>query len=357
MARGGIRATLGGLAFLTALWAAGHVVTGCDRIAGIIILNSDELLDGGAGGRSSSGGSKDASVCSPEALSCSACASCDEVVEVFLDDFGAQTSPEGPLTGTTVGPDRSGALTTVECKQAEGPERVYAVHVGKDGFLTAKLSRPGTSFDSVLYARKSCCGMFDPTTHCNDSRKAEGDHTYHGGEVVSFRVVTGDVWYLFIDGSDSAAAGSYALDLNLSFGAACADQSWVPITVEAGSAMKLSGGTSGLGNDGLNRCFLNHIDGVGTSSEVIYELRAPADVAAFDFSLNGTFDTVLYARSACVDANFGDKSELTCVDENSGVGGEFIQSLPNTGGPLYVFVDTGPLVANNYDYTLTITPK
>src|SRR6185369_3578263 len=98
MARGGWRATIGALTLLPALWAAGHVVMGCDRIAGIIILNSDELLDGGAGGRSSSGGSKDAAACSPEALSCSACASCDEVVEVFLDDFGAQTSPEGPLT-------------------------------------------------------------------------------------------------------------------------------------------------------------------------------------------------------------------------------------------------------------------
>jgi hypothetical protein len=357
MARGGLRAATGVLTSLASLWAVAQAVMGCDLIAGIHTINPNDPPAGGTGGGSGAGGSRDSGACSPEALSCAACASCGEVVEVVLSDFGAPTSPEGPLTGKTAGTSRAAAVTSVECKQAEGPERVYAVHAGKDGFLTAKLSRAGTEFDSVLYARKSCCSMFDPTTHCSDSRKSEGDHSYRGGEVISFRVAQGEVWYLFIDGADSAAAGGYTLDLNLTSGVGCMGQGSVPITIEAGSAMKLSGGTSGLGNDGLNRCFLNHIDGVGTFSEVIYELRAPADVAAFDLSLNGTFDTVLYARSTCVDANFGDQSEISCVDENSGKGGEFIQGLQNTGSPLYVFVDTGPLVASSYDYTLIITPK
>jgi hypothetical protein len=209
----------------------------------------------------------------------------------------------------------------------------------------------------VLYARKSCCVTYDTSTHCNDSKKADGDHSYHGGEVLSFRVAKGDVWYLVVDGADSAQEGSYALDMNLSLGASCAGPGWVPIAIDPGSPMKLNGDTRGLGSDGYNRCFFNHPDGVGASSEIVYELRAPADITAFDLSLNGTFDTVLYARSACVDANFGDKSELACVDETVGPGGEFVQSLANSGAPLYIFVDTGPLPADSYEYTLTITPK
>src|SRR5262249_38623520 len=159
----------------------------------------------------------------------------------------------------------------VECKQADGPERIYAVHVGKDGFLTAKLSRAGTAFDSVLYARRSCCDTYDSSTHCNDSKLAEGDHSYHGGEVPSFRGAKGDVWYLVVDGASLAAAGSYTLDLTLSLGVACMGQGWVPIAIDPGSAMKLSGNTRGLGSDGHNSCFLGHPEGVGTLSEIVYE--------------------------------------------------------------------------------------
>jgi hypothetical protein len=357
MARGAFRAALRALASLVALWAAAQIGMGCDAIVGIHIINSDQQPAGGSGASPGTGGADDAGACSPEALSCAECAECHEVVDVILDDFGAPTSPALPLDGSTAGESRASARVTFECKQADGPERIHAVHIGQNGFLTAKLSRAGTEFDSVLYARKGCCFTSDPTTQCNDSRKFEGDHSSQGGEVISFRVAKGDVWYLFVDGSDSAAGGSYALDLNLTAGAGCAGQGWVPIAIDPGAPMKLSGDTPGRGSDGLNRCFLGHVDGVGTFSEVVYELRAPADVAAFDLSLNGTFDTVLYARSACVDSNVGDQSELTCIDDNSGVGGEFIQGLQNTGAPLYVFVDTGPISATSYEYTLTITPK
>jgi hypothetical protein len=354
---GGFKAELRALACLWALWGLGQVGIGCDKIAGIHPINSDEAPAGGVGGGSASGGVLDGGACSPEARTCAACVECSEIVDVFLDDFGAPTSPRLPITGSIAGASRVDALPSVECKQAVGPEHIYALHVGKDGFLTAKLSRTGTEFDSVLYARKGCCDTYDPSTRCNDSKLSEGDHSYHGGEVISFRVAKGDVWFLMVDGAHATAAGSYTLDLALSLGVACMGQGWVPIAIDPGSPMKLSGDTRGLGSDGYNRCFLNHPDGVGASSEIVYELSAPAGVASFDLALNGTFDTVLYARSICVDANFGDKSEIACVDETNGPGGEFIQDLANPGSPLYIFVDTGPLPAESYEYTLTITPK
>lgn len=345
------------IASLSALWALGQVGAACDKIAGIHTINPNDPPAGGTGGGAASGGALDSGACSPEARSCSDCAECSDVVDVFMDDVGAPASPAPSITGSTAGASRADALAGVECKQATGPERIYAVHVGKDGFLTAKLSRAGTAFDSVLYARKSCCDTYDSFTRCNDSKKTEGDHSYHGGEVLSFRVAKGDVWYLLVDGADEAATGSYTLDLSLSLGVACTGDGWVPITVDPGSPMKLSGNTRGLGSEGNNRCFLGHPDGVGTSSEIVYELRAPADVTGFDLALNGTFDTVLYARSACNDSNFGDPSELACKDETSGIGGEFLQGLTNAGAPLYIFVDTGLLPAESYEYTLTILPK
>jgi hypothetical protein len=331
---------------------------GCDTLVGIHVINPppDAGPTSDAGGDAGDDGASGV-VCSAAALSCAACLVCGEVVDVVFDDFGAPTSPTLPLTGSTAGDNRVAVLPSVECKQADGPERVYAVSVNKDGFLTAKLSREGTSFDSVLYARKSCCNTNEASTHCNDSKKAAGDHSALGGEVISFRVAKGDVWFLVVDGDDSAQAGSYTLDLNLSLGSACADGRWVPVSVDPGAPLTLSGNTQGLGSDGANRCFLGHAAGAGSSSEIVYELRASPGVSAFDLAVHGDFDAVLYARRACVDSNFVDTSEIVCEDASQEPIGELIKDLPYEGAPIYVFVDSGPLPGKSYDYTLTVIPK
>jgi hypothetical protein len=50
-------------------------------------------------------------------------------------------------------------------------------------------------------------------------------------------------------------------------------------------------------------------------------------------------------------------SEIVCRDETAGIGGEFITALPNSGAPLYIFVDTGSAPAASDEYSLIITPK
>src|SRR5262249_39714642 len=149
-------------------------------------------------------------------------------------------------------------------------------------------------------------------------------------------VDAGDVWYIFVDGS-GGEAGSYTLELDLSPGVACDDhgkQGWVPIAIEQGSPMTLSGKTTALGNQGQNRCFLGHPGGAGALGEIVYELRAPSSVTSFDLALNGTFDTVLYARSDCVDSNAGSAGEIICQDQNAGPGAEFVAGLSNKGSPI-----------------------
>jgi len=324
-------------------------VFGCEKLLGIQPVHVDRASTG-------SGGADSGPVCSPVTELCADCARCDEIVEVTLNDFGPPTSPPLPLTGSTSGMSHSTVEPGVECTQAQGPERIYAVRIGKDGYLTATLPRAATTFDSVLYARKSCCAKADPSARCNDSRKASSDHSFHGGEVLSFRVAKGDVWYLFVDGSDDER-GAFTLDLDLSPGVACAGQGYVPIAIEPGTPMTLSGNTMALGNQGQNRCFLNHPQGAGPLGEIVYELRAPKEVTAFDLALNGTFDAALYARSDCVDSNAGSPGEIVCKNENNGPGGEFITNLANSGGPIYVFVDTGALPAESFEYTLIVTPK
>jgi hypothetical protein len=323
----------------------------CDKVIGIQSLNEDR----GSASDAGIGGASDAGACSEAAERCAACVPCGEIVDVNLD-FSAPASPKLTLVGSTDGMSRSNVPGGVECPQSSGPERVYAVHVAQEGFLTARLLREATDFDSVLYGRKACCKETDTTTQCADSRKGADDHSYHGGEVISFRVAKGEDWYLFVDGSDGAA-GSYTLELDLARGSACMDEGSVPITIEPGSPMLLSGNTMSSGSDGENRCFMNHPTGAGDLGEIVYELRAPASVSAFDLTLHGNFNAVLYARSDCIDSNSGSASELVCADDNSSIGSEFIKDLQNPGSPLYVFVDTDPVPANSYDYTLIITPK
>lgn len=343
-----MHAALAGIAALVGIAA---LAPACDRVIGIDVLNAD-------GGVPTDGGVTDAAPgkeCSLEAKACASCVPCAEVVDVAIDDFGALTPA---LTGATVGASRTGVPASVACQATAGPERVYALRVAKSGILTARVARQGTMFDAVLYARKGCCDRVDVTTRCADSRQAAGAMALPGGEVISFPVAAGEVWYVIVDGPSAATSGGFTLDLDLSPGASCAGV--VPVVIEAGSPMTLRGTTTeAVGQD---RCFTGHPEGVGELGEVVYELRAPTSVAAFDLTVHGDFDTVLYARSSCVDSNVGSKDELACVDDDKSSGSEFITGLPNTGAPIYVFVDAGPSVTGaSYGrpllYDLIITPR
>jgi hypothetical protein len=323
-------AIFAGIAVLAGIAA---LAPACDRVIGIEVVNAD-------GGVPTEGGVADAApgkACSLEAKACAMCVPCAEVVDVALDNFGAQSSA---IIGETAGASRTGVPASVACQATDGPERVYALRVAKGGILTARLARQGTTFDTVLYARKGCCKRVDATTRCADSRQAAGAPALPGGEVISFPVAAGEVWYVIVDSPSAGASGGFTLDLDLAPGSACAGV--VPVIIEAGSPMSLRGTTTeAVGQD---RCFTGHTGGVGEFGEVVYELRAPASVTRFDLAVHGDFDTVLYARSSCVDTNAGSPDELACVDDDKSSGSEFINGLPNTGAPIYVFVDAGPSV-------------
>lgn len=343
--------SIAALVGMAALAGIAALAPACDQVIGIEVLNAD-------GGVPTEGGVGDAAPgkeCSLEAKACASCVPCGEIVDVAIDDFGALPAA---LTGATAGASRTSVPASVACEATDGPERVYALRVAKSGILTAHVARQGTMFDTVLYARKGCCARVDATTQCADSRQAAGAMALPGGEVISFPVVAGEVWYVIVDGPSAAASGGFTLDLDLSPGTSCAGV--VPVTIEAGSPMTLRGSTTeAVGQD---RCFTGHPAGVGELGEVVYELRAPTSVAAFDLTVHGNFDTVLYARSSCLDSNDGSKDELACADDDKSSGSEFITGLPNTGAPIYVFVDTGPSTTGaSYGrpllYDLIITPR
>jgi hypothetical protein len=286
-------------------------------------------------------------------MACAQCASCSDIVDVNFDSY--KTLPS--FHGTTSGVSLSNVGLVTGCTQAGGPERVYAVHAELDGFLTASLTRPTTTFDSVLYARKgSDCCTTAATTLCADSSNGTAGG-FLGGEVISFRAAKGDDWFIFVDGVDDTAlgAGDYELVLSYAGGVRC-DDGPIHVPIELGSKMTLLGDAQGLGEAGQHcgQCGADLCAGEG--SEAIYQITAPPSVKTLQIGLDPItthFDSVLYLRSVCMAA----ETQILCQDIRGAASdsGEKLK-LNNTGAPLYVFVDTGALQAPSYAYTLVVTP-
>src|SRR5262249_10532472 len=129
-----------------------------------------------------------------------------------------------------------------------------------------------------------CCTT-GATYLCADSSNGMPGGLF-GGEVLSFRVAKGDVWYIIVDGVDAVhGAGAYELVLSLASGVQCS-QGPVEVPIELGSRMTLLGDAQGLGNAGENcgQCGANTC--VGTGSEAIYRFTAPLFVKTLQFELN-----------------------------------------------------------------------
>jgi hypothetical protein len=283
---------------------------------------------------------------------------CGPVKEVTFTGPGNQFLPVTKTEGTgIVAPD-----PIFGCQKAGGPERVYAVTyngaAGTKAFLTASLRRLNTNFDTVLYAKKSCCA--GPTELCADSTDAAG--TAFGGEVLSMPVTAGDTWYIFVDGADPDDSGNYEIAFNLSYGWSCAgDQFYIPIQIERGSPITLKGTTDI--EDETNGCGSAGFGWIGWGSSAVYELRWAPDVTGVDIKLNNKDvmvqnDTLFYVRTACETqstAGSTPASELACIDINNS-SGELLQ-LPLTGKPqpLFLFSDVGK--GEGGPFELTLTPK
>jgi hypothetical protein len=343
----------------------GFCLLGCGLVIGIEEI---EITGGGSGARGSggnsgvgasgsvssagAGSSGSGEACGAAASACAQCANCLDVIDVYFDDYGTLL----PLFGETSGASRSTVGPVTGCSQAAGPERIYAVHPKFAGFLTASLARPSTTFDSVLYARKgpACCATAE-TSLCADSSSGEPGG-FKGGEVISFQVAKGDVWYIFVDGVDSAnGAGSYELVLSHTRGTSCQD-SLVKVPIELGSKMTLLGNTEASGDPGMSCGTCGSNSCAGSRGEVVYQLTAPPTVKTLEVKLDPkltTFDSVLYARTTCAPEG----AQLFCQDVHgaeSDSGEKF--RFDNPGVPFYLFVDTGPTAAQSYDYTLVVMP-
>lgn len=260
---------------------------------------------------------------------------CGDAIPVALD-LGTQT-----FTGTTVG----GGAFSGTCASA-GPSRVYAVTPSAEGFLTASLTRSGTAYPSVLYARTDCANAGTQLL-CADSKDPAGAVQLNGGEVISFPVSAGQVIYVFVDGAAANDAGDYELSLDLSAGSTCNDP--VPIRLEKGSPMTLLGFVNGKTQSTGGSCG-GGAQGFG-ASDVVYNVNfvGTGTVSAGIDAAGTNYNSVLYARNTCNDGF----SQIAC-DNPAGNGGESISFDPNGDSSISVWVD-GSQGAEGY-YALVLTP-
>jgi hypothetical protein len=226
-------------------------------------------------------------------------AGCDSAIAVSLG-LG-----EGPVTvtGSTVGGGEGAIAITPSCDSAAGPERVYAVTVKASGFLTARLTAAGTSFDSVLYAATACEGKAPSGEIDCANRKSSEGVMYTGGEILSFPVSAGETRFIAVDGVRAEDAGDYELKLELSDGGDCS--SFTPIVIEPGTPMIIRG--DNLGKKDSAACSGN------MGEDVVYAIRGPREGGLFIEVTPMGFDVSVFLRTACGEPI----SQLTCSDSGS----------------------------------------
>lgn len=246
------------------------------------------------------------------------------------------------LTGTTVG----GGLHAATCASA-ATDRVYAVTPAADGFLTASLTRAGTTFASVLYARTSCADLATGIL-CADNKDPAGVTPLLGGEAISFPVSAGQTVLVFVDGATAADTGNYELVLDLSAGTSCNDP--IPVRVENGTQTTVVGLTTNksLTTQG-GQC--PQFPAGTTAPDVVYDLtfaKAGSSTVALD-AAGTSYNSVLFLRTEC---NNG-FSEIGC-ENAAGNGGESITTNVAANGHVFAWVD-GSQGADG-SYTMVITP-
>lgn len=292
---------------------------------------------GGIGGQSVGGAGGCGSDCDPEG------ADCARAIPLTLTLGAGFTDARSTIGGGT-----SSSAANQDCDGSPGPERVYAVApLPTDGFLTARLIRAATDFDSVLYVKTECADgdPGSPAAFCADSRHPT-DGVLTGGEIISFRVEPGQPYYLFVDGAAEGAMGQYEIIVDFSSGDDCSDP--VPIVIEPGTPMRLRGRTNQYGDDG--ECDAGPASGKG--ADVVYELTGP-NLGEIELQLvSSDYDTTLYARTACDSMQIG-----LCLDQPQGNDESITLADDQVSStvPVYVWVD-GSKPPDQGSYSLFVTP-
>jgi cysteine-rich repeat protein len=302
--------------------------TACGPICGNNIIEPGEQCDDG----NMMSGDGCSSTCQAEGTTC------NSAVQVKFASYGTQT-----FGGSTTG---GGAHTGTQCMGSAGADRVYAVTVpNNEGFLTASLSRAGTSYESVLYVTKGCQdNQSNDAILCPDSIVPGAG----GGEVASFRVSPGATYYVFVDGFGGMDDGAYQLTLDFSYGANCLDP--VPIPLEPGGGMMLLGATPGLTGTTGGSC------GGGLPDDVVYQVTSSTngDMQLLTDPMITDYNSVIYARTQCG----AGLTEVGCNNAFSNNGGDTLSVKMTAGAPVFVWVD-GTNVGGNKtsgNYGLLVTP-
>jgi hypothetical protein len=186
--------------------------------------------------------------------------------------------PGGRFTGSTTG----ASLNAGSCGGATAPEAVYQLVLTQtsDVFVTTH----GSTFDTVIYMRRGCCGT---EIACNDN--ADGRNT----SVLNATGLAPGTYDIFVDGA-GGARGAYTLDIYASPSSAAAGDSCArPIRLT---------NTPYIGNSCPYRDDYSPPPGCGTptgADGVFYFVLDAVTTVSFDTCSNTCIDTELYIRDVC----------------------------------------------------------
>ncbi|MFO0555239.1 MAG: hypothetical protein U0271_43075 [Polyangiaceae bacterium] len=258
---------------------------------------------------------------------------CQQPIQVQLAPNATQT-----VAGSISGMSTFDITNVGNCQGSEGGETFYRVVPGASGILTAYLPSTDTDFDAVLYT-VSGCNQNDTVRACHDNFNTPNG----GGEVISFPVENGVPVLLAVDGYTAMDQGPFLLSLNLTTGDNC--QLAVPIVVEGDAQIRLLGNTTGMVGD--TNSSGNQCNGSGGGPDIVYQILATQDGNYSASTTQSPFNTVLYARSSCMDPN----TQITC--SNPFGNDAQLQDLQlGAGDTTYVWVDG--TTNNSGAYTLVI---
>jgi len=291
-------------------------------------------------------------------------------VAIALTGTGAATR-KGTVNGTTA---TTYGQTAGSCGGGTGKDAVYVVTPDVTGLLTVKLT---STFDSVLYARRTC----DDTkteAQCNDAPGTKG------GEQLRVAATKGQPIYLFVDGY-SGSSGTFTLDLELATafcgnGVAeapevCDDGNNVAgdgcaadCTFEAGGVLKDCPGQpfalSGVGNAPRTVTFAGSTTGFATNTvtaagcsssgyNAIYAITPDVD-GSLTAKLVASYDNAtLHVRTECDIAD----TQLDCREGTEPLENLTVTVPVKAGLPHYVVVDSSSSTYHgNYALEVTVTP-
>ena len=278
---------------------------------------------------------------------------------------------KGSVSGTT---ESIFGQTGGSCGGASGKDAVYSVTSDVTGLLTAKLT---STFDSVLYARRTCDDAKTEAA-CNDAPGSAG------GEMIRVPVTKDQPVFLFIDGY-GGSTGTFTLDVEVATafcgngvaespeacddGNAIAGDGCAPdCTLEAGGILTACPGQgvslTGVGTAPRKISFAGSTS-VATSStqsavgcngngrNTVYAIT-PDVSGSMKVKLLATYNkATLHVRSECDIQS----SQLSCAGATEALEKLELAVPVRAGFPTYVFADSSDTAAHGpYTLDVVVTP-